>query len=542
MKKILSFILALLILSSIAVLPAFAEDSVEDLGHTVIYGALKYEVIGENEIAIIECVSRSESKVIIPTHIEGSRITEIRDSAFEGYSALKEVIIEAGIEKIGNRTFALCKSLKSVNLPDTLTHIGEEAFLGCTSLKYISLPDSLYHIGDRAFGYNLKELNPDTFTYEYNVDPGFGIYSNENSVGAEYAENNSLLVNTHDEYPVPEFEDLIFELPSEWVNIPYKNVYCNIIEMGTEPKYLTPWQGKKAQCYLTQDRKYAIYDLNNAGGLEKGTVYIVYFSIDVGFQTHEAPLTTDCVHDTLYTNHTYVHTTQYSRPALQAKWKNTDVSALENLLNIYSGTTLITTSPDEIPSDTTNNQFPAEKSYFYAKMYGDVNFDDDVNIKDATLVQQYLAGFPGFHNKNLAQADFFRNGQVTIRNATEIQKFCAGIACNENIGKNAYTQVTLTLPDKAENQKVQIVCWDMDLCDFRDAKYTWATHSDEKNSNTVTFTIPAYMPNFIVRINDSFSHKLTLEGITGNTGSVYNLSATITNTDGKDRLQISLTY
>lgn len=58
---------------------------------------------------------------------------------------------------------------------------------------------------------------------------------------------------------------------------------------------------------------------------------------------------------------------------------------------------------------------------------GDVNFDGDINIKDATAIQKHLALLEVFGDEAFALADFNEDGGVSIKDATAIQKYIAGL-------------------------------------------------------------------------------------------------------------------
>lgn len=66
----------------------------------------------------------------------------------------ENIIIENGVEKIGDFAFCYEKSLTSVTLPSTLKSIGTAAFAGSDTLKSITIPSSVTTIGDNAFGYD----------------------------------------------------------------------------------------------------------------------------------------------------------------------------------------------------------------------------------------------------------------------------------------------------------------------------------------------------------------------------------------------------
>ena len=64
---------------------------------------------------------------------------------------IRTVIIESGIESIGDYAFYMCGNLKNVTLPDSVTAIGKSAFSECKQLESIALPRHLASIGEYAF-------------------------------------------------------------------------------------------------------------------------------------------------------------------------------------------------------------------------------------------------------------------------------------------------------------------------------------------------------------------------------------------------------
>ena len=66
---------------------------------------------------------------------------------------------------------------------------------------------------------------------------------------------------------------------------------------------------------------------------------------------------------------------------------------------------------------------------FQASAYskGDANLDEDVNIKDATLIQKYLAGLSNFDEAQIFLADVDGLKGVNIKDATHLQKWLAGV-------------------------------------------------------------------------------------------------------------------
>jgi hypothetical protein len=72
--------------------------------------------------------------------------TVIADSAFnsklltlEDYNHLEGIVLPAGIKRIGDNAFYLCRGLKHVNLPKSLEYIGDSAF-SSTSVRDVTVP------------------------------------------------------------------------------------------------------------------------------------------------------------------------------------------------------------------------------------------------------------------------------------------------------------------------------------------------------------------------------------------------------------------
>ncbi len=66
-------------------------------------------------------------------------------------SDITDVIINEGVTRIGSYAFCECKKLKSVSISDTVTTIGFSAFYDCTSLTDVKMPNSLWYTGDSVF-------------------------------------------------------------------------------------------------------------------------------------------------------------------------------------------------------------------------------------------------------------------------------------------------------------------------------------------------------------------------------------------------------
>ena len=74
------------------------------------------------------------------------------------------IVIEDGITRIGDFTFAMCWYAESIFISNSVTYIGECAFVEC-GFSSVNIPDSVINIDYYAFGWcqNLREINiPDS--------------------------------------------------------------------------------------------------------------------------------------------------------------------------------------------------------------------------------------------------------------------------------------------------------------------------------------------------------------------------------------------
>lgn len=85
--------------------------------------------------------------------ISGTGEVKYEDFWYSGISGefVEKVVIENGVEMIGDQAFWDFYNIKSISIPNTMTMIGRTAFANCISLTSINIPDSVITIGDLAF-------------------------------------------------------------------------------------------------------------------------------------------------------------------------------------------------------------------------------------------------------------------------------------------------------------------------------------------------------------------------------------------------------
>ncbi len=90
---------------------------------------------------------------------------------------ITEVVVEDGVESIGDNAFSDFVNVECVVLPVGVESIGNGAFLGCTSLEYVFVPQSVSEIGENVF----EQTNA-----------GFSVYVHRGSFVEEFAKENDI--------------------------------------------------------------------------------------------------------------------------------------------------------------------------------------------------------------------------------------------------------------------------------------------------------------------------------------------------------------
>lgn len=126
------------VVNSVSSVELVGEGRVEK---TLEVGAPDFKIV-ENEYGgySISNVRKDITALEIPIFYENKPINGISAGAFNGCTAITEIVIPSHIFYVDVYAFKNCTSLKRVTLPDNLSEIGYGAFQGCSSLEYISVP------------------------------------------------------------------------------------------------------------------------------------------------------------------------------------------------------------------------------------------------------------------------------------------------------------------------------------------------------------------------------------------------------------------
>ena len=97
------------------------------------------ELLDNNYITVNNGELDGNSSSALAGHLVISNdVTNIGNSAFNGYSKLTRVTIPSSVTSIGNSAFSGCSGLTSLTIGSGVTSIGERAFYGCTRVQTLT--------------------------------------------------------------------------------------------------------------------------------------------------------------------------------------------------------------------------------------------------------------------------------------------------------------------------------------------------------------------------------------------------------------------
>ncbi|MBO5372559.1 MAG: leucine-rich repeat protein [Lachnospiraceae bacterium] len=231
-KKVLALLLAVFMVSGTVLSPmnmteVKAEEATEENSENQIF---RYKVLEDGTIEITGLEDYSVKELIIPSEIDGKKVTSIGEEAFYG------------------------EYITSVEIPDTVTHIGDYAFGECERLVDVIIPGSVTSIAGDAFSgtpwlESQREANPlvvvnhilidgTTASGDVKVPEGVTSISEE---AFSYAENiNSIAI--------PDSVTYIGEKAFYWcTNLAEISIPENITYVGYQAFRQTAWIAKQAE-------------------------------------------------------------------------------------------------------------------------------------------------------------------------------------------------------------------------------------------------------------------------------------------------------
>ena len=80
-----------------------------------------------------------------------STLIEIGEGAFRACHFFGEIVLNEGLQKIGDCAFNSCVVLETITIPSTVTELGNFAFAYSTRLKDVLIHEGIQKIGPKAF-------------------------------------------------------------------------------------------------------------------------------------------------------------------------------------------------------------------------------------------------------------------------------------------------------------------------------------------------------------------------------------------------------
>ncbi len=513
MKRFLALILILLTLMSLSTLSFSATDN-GDLDTTITAGDFTAEKTGKNQVKITGYNGNAE-ELTIPAELDGNKVTAIGENAFKDNLSIRFLTISEGIEEIESFAFAYSRALCSVILPQSLKTVGEGAFYYCPKMTSFAVPSTVETIGEKAFGYNYRKFDTETMSYAYSTRSNFYMYVAVDSAAYKYAKENEIKVNPEYEEIYDDIFDCWLEIPPEWVEA--KEIYCYIWELGEGGIEITKWQSEESKMYVSPDSaSFPEYIINR---ISPGTVCGVIFSTDTGEQTY--PSTFIYPNGSyFYCNGTYAVSDEVTTPSLVGKWtypKDNEAEIAEHfgLMKGYKEVTPQDYVPPVPEEDTSWFQYVPEG----VSLYGDVNCDGKLNVRDATEVQKYLAFFEDQHVsfKGEILMDVYRNFNYNIKAATQIQKYCAKMKTDSMVGKPAVVKVYLTSSVVIEDE----ISFEYTE-EYESTVYKGQVFDDPTRKNVRFLYVPVYADDVFICVGDSCKGLLSCDFRQYSTDGVYN--------------------
>ena len=317
-------------------------------------------------------------------------VTIIEDYCFSQCLNLNKISLPYGIVEIRDRAFYSVGHLNRINIPDSVEEIGFECFYGCSNIEELIIPSSVTEISNYAFTH-LRKLKKVVFC-GINTSFGLDVIKYCDNLEAIYVHKNS----SSDTY----FSNSSFALQINYLNkIISTGVSVSINEAAgiTNDVVLSAVElsNKDIDVIIKNDKgdaaPFVSYDIT----LKKDGVIIqpsdeimVSLTIPDGFSGKLCKV--------------FRIEDDGSKTDMNAQFKDGKLIFATNHLSVY---VIAQVSVEEL-------------------IYGDVNEDDVVDIKDAVLLAQHLAGWNV--SVDSENSDCNADGKVDIKDAVLLAQHLAG--------------------------------------------------------------------------------------------------------------------
>ncbi len=323
--------------------------------------------------------SEAASSRGITSIIMPDSVTTICDTAFGWCYNLTDVKLSKNLSEIPKDAFRHCSLLSSISIPKNVTSIGEYAFNGCHSIDAITIPETVSEIGAYAVGFS-NESRLTKFIIQGKPDTA--------------AEKFACKHNIEFKDITPKYKDKVLELLHISEEDPETgDGYLAYYKEGYE--YFSPRSKSKDIPTFVLIRVYE----NVSGPAFAAEVFGDYI---LRSSSHLYPTTFGY----------YVYYPEKNEIYPLPNAYKMEFEGIENVFTLGG----------------------------VGELIGDVNYDRELNIRDATLIQKSLAGLAKIERNAIEASDYWLEGkgpayigdfnrdrEMNIRDATAIQKKIAGL-------------------------------------------------------------------------------------------------------------------
>lgn len=348
--------------------------------------------------------------------IEMPGVTRIFEGAFNACTSLKTIEMPM-VKTIGSSAFEKCTSLKTIEM-SSVESIGSYAFFGCSSLEAVTIPSQTEYIGYMAF-YQCSKLREVVFEitdYDENED----YFSVSGSVFNECHPDLYILVqpsmlNLFKETFMPEYADIITdEVPVREITEVVINNATVSFKAGDKPVFTgTVPSGAPYvidyESWLGADGEFiSSSDYWNSAYVERGWCEGLISSFKA---------------NTEYQYGLYIKLTEEGYNAGYRFGDNTALSVNGKVIELNPDYVSILDNGTAVIFSNVVTIIPQESEY----MIGDANMDGEITVTDATLIQKFCVGLATPENETARKlADVNGDGTISIADATLIQKYLVG--------------------------------------------------------------------------------------------------------------------
>ena len=170
-KMLSSVIAVIMTLTAFSALTPATTVGAVSMEITDVTDGFGYRTLDDGTIEIASC--NLVGDVVIPSEIDGKKVTIIGENAFEGavvdsvsipetvveikdcafyQSTISSIVFSNGLKKIDEYAFSGCEYLTSVKFPESIEEIGDYAFNSCYNISYYDFPDKGVITGNNALG------------------------------------------------------------------------------------------------------------------------------------------------------------------------------------------------------------------------------------------------------------------------------------------------------------------------------------------------------------------------------------------------------